>query len=151
MQKRADALRSWELIPYSTEALRWDLKRVRDTWRECRKNADRDSVYRYLAAVFQLVQWWTADRRANRRACKALRLNHIDEFSPDHVEPFAAVIRCTTNPEQVDAKTRSKWARALRYALAKKSHAQGLKWFMKGSGGINACASGLNRTSPRRS
>jgi len=142
MLKSLNTASSCQSIPYSTEALKWDLRRLRDAWRGCRKNADRDSVYDYLTAVFELVAWWTADGRANRRACKALRLNKIDEFSPDHVEPFAAVIRCTTKPEHVDAKTRSKWARALRYALAKKSHAEGLKWFMKRLGGINACASG---------
>ncbi len=142
MRRATDTQRSWELIPYSTEALKSDLERLRDSWRACRKNADRDSVYGYLAAVFELVAWWTADGRANRRACKALRLNKIDEFCPDQVEAFAAVIRCTTKPEHVDAKTRSKWARALRYALTSKSHAEGLKWFMKRLGGINACASG---------
>ena len=31
------------------------------------------------------------------------------------VEPFALVIRCTSAPDKVDGKTRSKWSRALRY------------------------------------
>jgi hypothetical protein len=31
------------------------------------------------------------------------------------VEPFAVVIRCTSAPDKVDGKTRSKWSRALRY------------------------------------
>ncbi len=29
------------------------------------------------------------------------------------VEPFAVVIRCTSAPDKVDGKTRSKWSRAL--------------------------------------
>ncbi len=41
------------------------------------------------------------------------------------VEPFAVVIRCTSAPDKVDgktrSKTRSKWSRALRVAEAFKS------------------------------
>jgi hypothetical protein len=37
------------------------------------------------------------------------------------VEPFAVVIRCTSAPDKVDGKTRSKWSRALRVAEAFKS------------------------------
>jgi hypothetical protein len=133
-------------LPYSSMALMWDLQWVREAWCKCRKSRDRDAVYDYLAAVYELVAWWSIDGRANRRASKALRLNQINEFSPDHVEPFAAVIRCTSSREKVDPKTRSKWARALRYALAHKNPAQGLKWFMKDMSGINACASGSYAT-----
>jgi hypothetical protein len=133
-------------IPYSTGALKADLRRVRDAWCLLRKDPDRDSVYGYLAAVFELVAWWSADACAEKRAKKALRLNKIDEFAPDRVDPFAAVIRCTTTAQEVDAKTRSKWAHALGYALMHKSHAEGLKWFMKRIGGINACASARVRS-----
>src|ERR1700676_356477 len=63
------------------------------------------------------------------RAQKALRLRGIIPF--DHEEPFAAIIRCTADPGKVDKRTRSKWSRALRYALKYKSDSERLDRFIK--------------------
>jgi hypothetical protein len=54
-------------------------------------------------------------------------------------DPFTAVIRCTCGGA-ADNKTISKWARALRYAAIRKPPEMRLKAFMKGAGGVNACA-----------
>jgi hypothetical protein len=65
----------------------------------------------------------------------------LQNISPsDHDEPFAAVIRCTSDPAKVDKRTRSKWSRVLRYALSYKDHAEPLGQFIKRRGGINKCA-----------
>jgi hypothetical protein len=93
--------------------------------------------------VFELVAWWTAEKRALERAQKALRLRHI--IPPDHDEPFAAIIRCTADPAKVDKRTRSKWSRALRYALRYKEIDECLDRFIKRKGGINQCATRLRR------
>jgi hypothetical protein len=106
-------------IPYTDQALKQDLMRVRNTWDESQARRDRDAIYIYLTAVFELVAWWMAEGRALERAQKALRLRHI--IPSDHDEPFAAIIRCTADPTKVDKRTRSKWSLALRYALARKS------------------------------
>jgi hypothetical protein len=118
--------------------LRQDLLRVRNAWEECQASRDRDAIYGYLTAVFNLVAWWTAENRALERARKALRLRNI--WASDHNEPFAAIIRCTADPAKVDKRTRSKWSRALRYALANKPSSEPLDQFMKRKGGINECA-----------
>jgi ABC-type uncharacterized transport system substrate-binding protein len=97
-----------------------------------------DAIYSYLTAVFGLVAWWAAEHCAIERAQNALRLRHIIPF--DHEEPFAAIIRCTADPSKVDKRTRSKWSRGLRYALAYKSHLEPLDRFMKRKGGLNRCA-----------
>ena len=55
-------------------------------------------------------------------------------------EPFAVVIFCTSDFRKLDAKTRSKWSRALRYAERFKPDNQGLAQFIKSKGGINECA-----------
>ena len=94
-------------------------------------------------AVFDLVAWWAAENRALERAHKALRLQSICPF--DREEPFAAIIRCTGDPTKVDKRTRSKWSRALRYALRYKSHSEPLDQFIKRKGGINTCASRFTR------
>jgi hypothetical protein len=125
-------------VPYTDEALKQDLLRVQNAWDESQARRDRDAIYTYLTAVFELVAWWMAENRALERAQKALRLKRI--IQTDHDEPFAAIIRCTANPAKVDKRTRSKWSRALRYALAYKSHLEPLDRFMKRNGGINRCA-----------
>ena len=56
------------------------------------------------------------------------------------VEPFAVVIRCTSTPDKVDGKTRSKWSQALRVAEAFKARDTSIQAFIKGQGGINKCA-----------
>ena len=68
----------------------------------------------------------------------------------DHVEPFAAVIRCTADPAKVDKRTRSKWSRALRYALEYKLPSEPLDAFIKRKGGINRCAERFSRTRARK-
>jgi hypothetical protein len=93
--------------------------------------------------VFDLFAWWTTQGRALDRARWALRLQNISPS--DHDEPFAAVIRCTADPAKVDKRTRSKWSRALRYALAYKPHSEPLDRFIKRKGGINECASRFAR------
>ena len=73
-------------VPYTTKALRQDLLRVRNAWEESQASRDRDAIYGYLTAVFNLVAWWTAEHRALERAHKALRLHRMCPF--DSEEPF---------------------------------------------------------------
>jgi hypothetical protein len=127
-----------DLLPYSKEALRQDLARVRAAWDECQGKRERDAIYSYLTAVFDLVAWWAAENCALARARKALRLQNI--WPSDHDEPFAAIIRCTADPEKVDRRTRSKWSRALRYAMEYKPVGEPLAAFVRRKGGINKCA-----------
>jgi hypothetical protein len=135
-------------VAYTTAALRQDLLRAEIAWEGCQSNRSRDAIYSYLNAVFSLVAWWEVDKRSHERARKALRLQHLGGF--DHEDPFAAIIRCTADPAKVDKRTRSKWSRVLRYALEHKSHSEQLGQFVKGRGGINACASRFGRCLGRR-
>jgi hypothetical protein len=135
-------------IPYTTQALKQDLLRLRNAWHDYQASRDRNAVYGYLSAVFNLVAWWTAENRDVERARQALRLQNISPSG--HDEPFAAVIRCTADPAKVDKRTRSKWSRVLRYALEHKSPAEPLDQFIKRKGGINRCASRFARCLGRR-
>src|ERR1700730_5930931 len=125
-------------VPYTTQALRQYLLWVPNGGEESQASRERDAIYSHLTAVFDLVAWWTAEKRALERAHKALRSRHINPF--EHEEPFAAVIRCTADREKVDKRTRSKWSRALRYALMQKTPSESLVQFIKRKGGINRCA-----------
>jgi hypothetical protein len=125
-------------VPYTTQALGQDLLRVRNAWDECQSHRERDAIYCYLTAVFDLVMWWKAEDRAISRARWALQLQRLDLPTSD--EPFAAVILCTADRQKVDKRTRSKWSRVLRYAMEYKSCSESLVAFVRRKGGINDCA-----------
>jgi hypothetical protein len=42
-------------VPYTTQALREDLLRVQNAWDESQARRERDAIYTYLSAVFDLV------------------------------------------------------------------------------------------------
>src|SRR5258708_16832090 len=92
-------------VPYTDQALKQDLLRVRNAWDESQARRDRDAIYGYLTAVFELVAWWSAEKRALQCAQKALQLRRI--IPSDHEEPFAATIACTPNPTKVPNPTPS--------------------------------------------
>jgi hypothetical protein len=132
-----------DLVPYSEEALKQDLLRVRIAWEDCQASRDRNAIYGYLSAVFDLVMWWRAEDRAVRRARWALQLQHLD--LPISDEPFAAVILCTADRRKVDKRTRSKWSRVMRYAMEYKMNVEPLAAFVRRKGGINKCAARFTR------
>jgi hypothetical protein len=105
-----------------------------DDFQECRK---RDAVYGYLKAVFALVVDCKGRRQTKRLLRRAFQFAGLQ--LDKNADPFAAVIRCTCE-RNIDNKTISKWARALRYAARCKKPGTPLKTFFKKMGGINACA-----------
>jgi hypothetical protein len=135
-------------VPYTTQALREDLLRVRVAWDECQAHRERDAIYSYLTAVFDLVAWWAAENRAISRARWAQQLQRLDLPITD--EPFAALIMCTADRDKVDKRTRSKWSRVLRYAAEYKTNSEPLAAFVRRKGGINICASRFTRCLGRR-
>jgi hypothetical protein len=50
-----------ETIPYTSAAMRQDLERLRGIWEDCQASRDRNAIYGYLSAVYNLV---AARRRA---------------------------------------------------------------------------------------
>jgi hypothetical protein len=130
-------------VPYTTQALRQDLLRVRKAWDDCQASRDRNAIYGYLSAVFDLVIWWKAENRAISRARWVLQLQWLDLSTTD--EPFAMVIFCTADRQKVDKRTRSKWSRVLRYAAEHKSTSESLAAFVQRKGGINKCAERFSR------
>jgi hypothetical protein len=144
-----------EVMPYSSAALRQDLQRVLTAWDDCQATRDRNAIYGYLTAVYGLVAWWAAESRDTDRVRQALRLHRLKVF--DREDPFAAIIRCTADPAKADKRTRSKWSRALRYAVAYKPDSEPLDQFIRRKGGINECAARFTRRlgrgtkDPRRS
>jgi hypothetical protein len=122
-------------------------KKMRRAWHEFQASRARDAVYGYLEAVFEIVMHY----KVRRRTIKLLR--RAFEFAnrpfDKNADPFAAVIRCTCG-NTADIKMISKWSRALRYASRRKKPDSGLRKFMKGAGGVNACAAAYARYYGRR-
>jgi hypothetical protein len=132
-----------EAIPYSSAALRQDLERLRGIWDDCQATRDRNAIYAYLTAVYDLVVWWTAEGRDLDRARRALRLQRLEVS--DREDPFAGIIRCTAKPAKADRRTRRKWSRVMRYAAAYKPDSEPFDQFIRRKGGINACAARFSR------
>jgi hypothetical protein len=135
--------RSKNAIPYSAEALRQDLQRVRDAWEDVQSDRNRNAIYAYLSAVYGLVAWWASDGQEIDRARRALRLQRLEVSERE--DAFAMVIRCTADPAKADKRTRSKWSRVMRYAAVYKPDSERLDQFIKRKGGINACAARFSR------
>lgn len=127
-----------------------ELAKARTAWIKYQSTRKRDAIYGFLSAVFEIVSRWKKQNRAkasSRRALSATKRNGAIRTN----EPFAVVVFCTSDPDRVDAKTRSKWSRVLRYAERFKPDNQGLTQFIKSRGGINECAARWSgRLRPRR-
>jgi hypothetical protein len=146
---------AWGLESITKWGSLWGINAVRglrDAWADCQADRSRDPIYGYLTAVYALVAWWTAEGQEIDRARLALRLQRLEVSERE--DPFAAVIRCTSDPAKADNRTRSKWSRLMRYAVAYKPDSEPLEQFVRRKGGINACAARftrwLGRGAPRR-
>jgi hypothetical protein len=116
---------------------------LQNEWETVQASRDRNAIYQYLAAVFEMVAWWDLEGKAVNRAHRALHLRgHNSVREP---EPFAAVIFCTSDPDKVDERARSKWSRVLRYAAEFKDLDEPLGDFIVRRGGINRCAAWFAR------
>jgi hypothetical protein len=139
-------------IGFRDPALKVNLQRLGDEWEEYQNSRDRDGIYRYLTAVFELVTWWARGDIAGEYARRALCLKER-RLADRPLEPFATIILCTADREIVDYRMRSKWSRVLRYAAKFKKPSESLIAFVKRKGGINKCAvrfaRRLGRASPK--
>jgi hypothetical protein len=117
--------------------VRGQLEKVSDAWDDFQANRARDAVYGYLETVFAIVEHYRVRRRTKRLLRHAFGFAHLP--FDKNADSFSAVIRCTS-ADNVDSKTISKWARALRYVAHRKERQTPLRKFMKEAGGVNACA-----------
>jgi hypothetical protein len=124
-------------IPYLKKALERDLNRVQEAWDDSQADRRPDAIYGYLKAVYDLVNWWSAEKCEIDLARQALRLRGLIPLPREDV--YAAMIRCTADPARADKRTRSKWSRVLRYAAMRKDDVEPLVQFVKRKGGINEC------------
>lgn len=129
-------------VPYSNASLRQDIRRLCAIWRQVQASRDRDAIYDYLVAVYEIVAWWRVEGRVVGRARRALRI----VSSKPTEDPFVAVIAASVAPARLDRRQLSKYSRVLRFALRLECHPSQFKRFVKDRcGGLNACAERFSR------
>src|SRR5664279_3868069 len=115
-----------------------ELETLRAVSKRTFSSGNRMAVHRFLGAIFNQVSVWEAEDRLEEGLYRLL--DALKAPVPLRIgEAFAVAIYCTA--PHVDKKSRSKWARALRYAAATKPDDESIKSFFRRKGGINACAS----------
>lgn len=130
-------------IPFTAKALKVTIARLESEFWAYQETRDREAVFGYLNAIFETVSWWYHVGRAKEFAQHALRLQR--QTAIKIADPFAAIIFCTADREKVDYRTRSKWARLLRYAKVFKDSDEPLVDFVGRCGGINKCVRKYSR------
>ena len=120
----------------SPAVLKLELEKLCVVWRQVQHTRQRDAVYEFLEAVYDVVSKF--NRAGDGR--KLLRkLHRLDHRLKRIQEPYAAAIHFSTD-YSVDNRTRSKWSRLMRFAEQTKKRTELLEDFVRRMGGINACA-----------
>jgi Zn-dependent oligopeptidase len=120
----------------SPSVLKLELEQLRVVWRQVQHTRQRDAVYEFLEAVYNVVSRF--NRAGDGR--KLLRkLHRLDHRLKRIQEPYSAVIHYVTD-HTVDSRTRSKWSRLMRFAERTKKRSKLLEDFIRRNGGINECA-----------
>jgi hypothetical protein len=129
----------WEqTLPLKESRFLSELEALRAVSKRTFSSDNRMAIQTFLGAIFSQVYRWQAEDRLKEQLYRLL--DSLKAPVPLKIgEAFAVVIYCVA--PHVDQKSRSKWARALRYAAANKPGDESINKFIKRNGGINACAS----------
>jgi hypothetical protein len=114
-----------------------EVAKTRRAWRAYNSSRRRNAVYEFLTAVAAVVDCWKKERRL-RDSVNLTRNLHQGSVRIWTDDPFLTIIDCAA--KQTDAKARSKWATALRFAAANRDENESIENFMRRKGGINECA-----------
>jgi len=103
---------------------------------DTRPGKRRFGLYRYLRDVYELYR----DLRSRRIARKATRqiAKHLQLPIQKKSHPIRILIEASAGPE--DARQKSRWTQALKYAFGWRQPARKLKWFFRMNGGVAGAA-----------
>ena len=104
--------------------------------RDFRPGRKRFGLYRYLRDVYECY----LDLRSRRIARKATRqiAKHLRLPIQKKSHPIRILIEASAGPE--DARQKSRWTQALKYAFGWRQPARKLKWFFRMNGGVAGAA-----------
>jgi hypothetical protein len=112
---RLSAKNKRKVLPFKKSRLSSELEALRAVSKRTFSSGNRMTVHRFLGAIFNQVSRWEAEDRLEEglyRLLDSLKAPVLLRIG----EAFAVVIYCVA--PHVDKKSRSKWARALRFAAA---------------------------------
>jgi len=128
-----------ETTPLWEVELKSKLKELRrlEKW-AFRPRHGRKDFHEYLKGVYNLCDWTDSgvSRRQGQRVAKLCDLNVRAGTTPIRI-----VIDATASIQKRD--TKSRWAQALEYALAKKAPPNRFKKFLDENGGVIGCADAM--------
>jgi hypothetical protein len=106
---------------------------------DIRPGKRRFGLYRYLRDVYQVYLDLRSRRVARTAARRIAKLYKLSIQRKSH--PIRILIEASAGPE--DARQKSRWSQALKYAYGWHQPAKKLKWFLQVNGGIAGSAAKL--------
>jgi hypothetical protein len=103
---------------------------------DIRPGRRRFGIYKYLADVYQVYRDLRSRRIAKKSTRRIAKISKLSLKKKSH--PIRILIEASAGPE--DARQKSRWTQALRYALGWQQPAKRLKWFFQVNGGIAGSA-----------
>ena len=104
---------------------------------DTRPGKRRFGIYKYLRNVYQCYVDLRSRRIARKAARRIAKLARLSIRRNSH--PIRVLIEASASLE--DARQKSRWTQALRFAFGWRQPAAKLKWFFKVNGGIAGSAS----------
>jgi hypothetical protein len=103
---------------------------------DTRPGKRRFGIYKYLADVYQVYRNLRSRRIAKKSTRRISKISKLSLKKKSH--PIRILIEASAGPE--DARQKSRWSQALKYAFGWRQSAKRLKWFFKVNGGISGSA-----------
>ena len=103
---------------------------------DIRPGKRRFGLYRYLRNVYELYLELRSRRVARKSTRRIAKICKLSIKKKSH--PIRILIEASAGPE--DARQKSRWTQALRFAFGWRLPAKRLKWFFKVNGGIAGSA-----------
>jgi hypothetical protein len=103
---------------------------------DIRPGKRRFGIYKYLSDVYQVHLDLRSRRNAKKCTRRIAKLYKLSIQRKSH--PIRVLIEASAGPE--DARQKSRWSQALKYAFGWRQSAERLEWFFQTNGGIAGCA-----------
>jgi hypothetical protein len=121
------------------------LKELRAAGQELRRTKSRYAPYEFLQHVYRIYCRWRNRGDVGRHKSMLLSLTLQDARAAHH--PLRVLIDASNG--SLEAKTKSRWTRALEYALGENVKPRRLPLFFRTNGGIAGCARGASKERPK--
>ena len=103
---------------------------------DIRPGRRRFGVCQYLRDVYQIYLDLRSRRNAKSATRRIAKISKLSIHRKSH--PIRALIEASAGPE--DARQKSRWTQALKYAYGWRQSAERLEWFFQTNGGISGSA-----------